>query len=306
MRARVYLLLIVVSIVSALASCKKEEVVFEDNTIPPYSEIPTVVVQNYVNRLFIDLIGREPLDSEMELEVSLLEEANLSTESRVNLVNQLMFDTAPLPGDSSYTFAYHVKLYDDLKARFLEGASEDVLNFEYGIFRGQAISDSINGNFSAYTLNMQEANRIALVQSSRSELQNGEILIDEMVKRMLINSIYDQINMNSFNFINATYNDLFFRFPTASELDLAYNVIEFNQAATIYGSLAQTKTDYVDILISNGEFDEGMIIWAYESLLARTPNSNEVFDQVIPFSNNYNFKEVQRTILISDEYAGFD
>lgn len=306
MRARVYLLLIVVSIVSALASCKKEEVVFEDNTIPPYSEIPTVVVQNYVNRLFIDLIGREPLDSEMELEVSLLEEANLSTESRVNLVNQLMFDTAPLPGDSSYTFAYHVKLYDDLKARFLEGASEDVLNFEYGIFRGQAISDSINGNFSAYTLNMQEANRIALVQSSRSELQNGEILIDEMVKRMLINSIYDQINMNSFNFINATYNDLFFRFPTASELDLAYNVIEFNQAATIYGSLAQTKTDYVDILISNGEFDEGMIIWAYESLLARTPSSNEVFDQVIPFSNNYNFKEVQRTILISDEYAGFD
>lgn len=306
MRARVYLLLIVVSIVSALASCKKEEVMFEDNTIPPYSEIPTVVVQNYVNRLFIDLIGREPLDSEMELEVSLLEEANLSTESRVNLVNQLMFDTAPLPGDSSYTFAYHVKLYDDLKARFLEGASEDVLNFEYGIFRGQAISDSINGNFSAYTLNMQEANRIALVQSSRSELQNGEILIDEMVKRMLINSIYDQINMNSFNFINATYNDLFFRFPTASELDLAYNVIEFNQAATIYGSLAQTKTDYVDILISNGEFDEGMIIWAYESLLARTPSSNEVFDQVIPFSNNYNFKEVQRTILISDEYAGFD
>ncbi len=306
MRARVYLLLIVVSIVSALASCKKEEVVFEDNTIPPYSEIPTVVVQNYVNRLFIDLIGREPLDSEMELEVSLLEEANLSTESRVNLVNQLMFDTAPLPGDSSYTFAYHVKLYDDLKARFLEGASEDVLNFEYGIFRGQAISDSINGNFSAYTLNMQEANRIALVQSSRSELQNGEILIDEMVKRMLINSIYDQINMNSFNFINATYNDLFFRFPTASELDLAYNVIEFNQAATIYGSLAQTKTDYVDILISNGEFDEGMIIWAYESLLVRTPSSNEVFDQVIPFSNNYNFKEVQRTILISDEYAGFD
>lgn len=306
MRARVYLLLIVVSIISTLASCKKEEVVFEDNTIPPYSEIPTVVVQNYVNRLFIDLIGREPLDSEMELEVSLLEEASLSSESRVNLVNQLMFDSAPLPGDSSYTFAYHVKLYDDLKARFLEGASEDVLNFEYGIFRGQAIADSINGNFSGYTLNMQEASRIALVQSSRSELQSGDILIDEMVKRMLINSIYDQINMNSFNFINASYNDLFFRFPTASELELAYNVIEFNQAATIYGSLAQTKIDYVDILISNGEFDEGMIIWAYESLLARTPSSNEVFELVIPFSNNYNFKEVQRTILTSDEYAGFD
>ncbi|MDG1159948.1 MAG: hypothetical protein P8N19_10685, partial [Flavobacteriales bacterium] len=72
------------------------------------------------------------------------------------------------------------------------------------------------------------------------------------------------------------------------------------------GSLAQTKPEYVDLLVGSAEFDEGMIIWAYESLLARTPTSNEVFDLVVPFSNNYNFKEVQRTLLISDEYAGFD
>lgn len=303
MRAR---LLVISMFIISLLSCKKEEVVYENNTIPPYNEIPTVIVQNYVNRAFIDLIGREPLDTEMSAEVAALELADLSVEARTALVNKLIFNSDPLPGDSSYTFAYHIKLYDDLKARFLEGASEDVLSFQYGIFRGQAIADSINGNLSSYELNMAEANRIEAVQNARSELMNGEILIDEMVKRMLVNAIYDEINMNSFNFVNATFNDLFFRFPTSAELDAAYQIIEFNQPASLFGSLAQTKLEYVDLLVGSAEFDEGMIIWAYESLLARTPTSNEVFDLVVPFSNNYNFKEVQRTLLISDEYAGFD
>lgn len=303
MRAR---LLVISMFIISLLSCKKEEVVYENNTIPPYNEIPTVIVQNYVNRAFIDLIGREPLDTEMSAEVAALELADLSVEARTALVNKLIFNSDPLPGDSSYTFAYHIKLYDDLKARFLEGASEDVLSFQYGIFRGQAIADSINGNLSSYELNMAEANRIEAVQNARSELMNGEILIDEMVKRMLVNAIYDEINMNSFNFVNATFNDLFFRFPTSAELDAAYQIIEFNQPASLFGSLAQTKPEYVDLLVGSAEFDEGMIIWAYESLLARTPTSNEVFDLVVPFSNNYNFKEVQRTLLISDEYAGFD
>ena len=303
MRAR---LLVISMFIISLLSCKKEEVVYENNTIPPYNEIPTVIVQNYVNRAFIDLIGREPLDTEMSAEVAALELADLSVEARTALVNKLIFNSDPLPGDSSYTFAYHIKLYDDLKARFLEGASEDVLSFQYGIFRGQAIADSINGNLSGYELNMAEANRIEALQNARSELMNGEILIDEMVRRMLVNAIYDEINMNSFNFVNATFNDLFFRFPTSAELDAAYQIIEFNQPASLFGSLAQTKTEYVDLLVGSAEFDEGMIIWAYESLLARTPTSNEVFELVVPFSNNYNFIEVQRTLLISDEYAGFD
>jgi hypothetical protein len=303
MRAR---LLVLSMFVISLLSCKKEDIVYENNTIPPYNEIPTVIVQNYVNRAFIDLIGREPLDTEMSAEVTALEAANLSIEARTTLVNKLIFNSDPLPGDSSYTFAYHIKLYDDLKARFLEGASEDVLSFQYGIFRGQAIADSINGNLSGYELNMAEANRIEALQNARSELMNGEILIDEMVRRMLVNAIYDEINMNSFNFVNATFNDLFFRFPTSAELDAAYQIIEFNQPASLFGSLAQTKPEYVDLLVGSAEFDEGMIIWAYESLVARTPTSNEVFELVVPFSNNYNFIEVQRTLLISDEYAGFD
>lgn len=291
---------------SLLFSCKKEETVFEDNTIPPYSEVPTVLVQNYVNRLFIDLLGREPLDSEMEAEVSALEDANLSSNSRTTLVNKLMFDTSPLPGDSSYNAAYFNKLYENLKARFLDGASEGNLDYYYELFYQQALADSINGNFTSYEINRAEATKIQDIKMSQYQLRAESIEIDEVTQRMVYNAVYDEINMNSFNFINATFDDLFFRFPTQSEFDDAYEVVEFNQPNIVMGELANNKIDYVTILINNSEFDEGMIIWAYESLLARSPSSNEVFDLIANFQDTKDFQRVQRLIMINDEYAGFD
>ncbi|MGB1031091.1 MAG: hypothetical protein ACPGWM_00690, partial [Flavobacteriales bacterium] len=79
-----------------------------------------------------------------------------------------------------------------------------------------------------------------------------------------------------------------------------------NQPNIVMGELANNKIEYVNIIINNSEFDEGMIIWAYESLLARSPTSNEVFDLIPNFQETNDFQRVQRLIMISDEYAGFD
>ena len=49
-----------------IAGCKKDEAqIFTDNDAPYYDKVPSVKVRNYVNRLFIDLLGREPLDAKM-------------------------------------------------------------------------------------------------------------------------------------------------------------------------------------------------------------------------------------------------
>lgn len=46
-------------------SCTKEETVIRNNNQPPkYSEISTIMVENYINRLFIDVLGREATDVE--------------------------------------------------------------------------------------------------------------------------------------------------------------------------------------------------------------------------------------------------
>lgn len=289
-----------------LAGCKKEQVVFENNDVPDYSGVSTVVLNNYVNRLFIDVIGREPLNAEMQAEVQLLREADLSQDARGILVDKLMLNTDFIEGDSSYRRAYCVKLYENMKARFIEGASEALLNQEYNLVRGNAILDSLNGDMTNYALKMQEAERLQALMDSREEWQTGEIDIDEMTRRMMFNSLYDEINMNAFNFINASFDDLFYRFPTNPEFEDAYSIVEFNLPGVIFGQVAQNKSEYLNVLTTTGEYYEGMVIWAYQSLLSRNPTSQEVYSATIDFSNSLNFSTVQRTVLISDEYAGFD
>ena len=299
-------LLLLIGIPLLFAGCKKEDVVFEDNDAPPYSGVSTVVLSNYVNRLFIDLIGREPLDAEMTAEIALLRADSLSFESRGVLVDKLMNSTEFIEGDSSYQRAYAVKLYENLKARFIEGASDAVLQEEYGLWRGNAILDSLNGDMTGYALKMQEANRLKAVLDSRAQWQDGAIDIDEMVRRMMFNSVYDNINMNAFNFVNASFDDLFFRFPTQPEFESAYTIIEFNEPAVIFNTVAQNKSEYLNALTATGEFHEGMVVWVYRSLLSREPSTAEVYTYALGFSNTLNIGSVQRAVLISDEYAGFE
>jgi hypothetical protein len=289
-----------------LASCKKESVVFEDNTIPTYAGISTVVLNNYINRLYIDVIGREPLNAEMESDRIFLRENNLSATSRTQLVDRLMFSTEFIEGDSSYRRAYVVKFYENLKARYIEGASEALLSERYGLFRGNAILDSLNGDMTSYAMNMGEALRLDSLMAGRLSYQNDAISIAELARRMMFNAVYDDINMNAFNFINASFDDSFFRFPTQPEFDQAYQIVELNEPAVLFGMVAQTKLEYLSILTSTGEFYEGMVIWAYQSLLSRNPTSQEVFSAAEALENDLDFSAVQRTILISDEYAGFN
>jgi hypothetical protein len=151
-------LFIFASLLLVFAACKPEEIVFPDNPVPPYDEISTILVQNYVNRMYIDLIGREPTDLEMERDVALMEADSLSMEIRLTVMNELMTGTDSLDG-TTYRTLYHEKLYTDLKARFLEGASDAILNERYGLARGMAITDSLNGNWEGYAINQAHAER---------------------------------------------------------------------------------------------------------------------------------------------------
>ncbi|MFZ9054830.1 MAG: hypothetical protein ACO2ZL_03400 [Flavobacteriales bacterium] len=287
-----------------LGGCKPEEIVFPDNPVPPYDEISTILVQNYVNRMYIDLIGREPTDLEMERDVALMEADSLSMEIRLTVMNELMTGTDSLDG-TTYRTLYHEKLYTDLKARFLEGASDAILNERYGLARGMAITDSLNGNWEGYAINQANAERLLAVLECPVALELQEIEVRDACARMMWNDVYDQINMNSFNFVNASFDDLYQRFPTQAEFDVSYNIIEYNQPNLIFGFSANDKPSYIEALVWNPEWNEGMVRWQFRSFLARDPSDAEVLEAVDEFDLNNLTADIQRYILQSDEYAGF-
>lgn len=270
------------------SACKKQTIIDEDNPPPVINNVSSVKIENYVNRIFIDLLGREPLDTELTVETQALRAADLETPARLALIIKLQTATDTIPGDTTYTQAYHQHLYALAKARCLEGASD------------LDIDDYISGSDDSLTIMRLEA-----VKHSRTDLQTGEISIEEMFGRMINNAVYDDINMNTFNFVRASFDNLLWRFPTDYEFQSGFSMIEDGTEETLFGQTGSSKEDYMEILISSPAMFEGMIIWAYRQLLARNPTTTETVALLENFYLTKDFQTVQRTVMVTDEYAGF-
>lgn len=299
------LCLLFLSLLALFSSCT-EEIIVPDNDAPNYSEISTILIENYVNRVYIDFIGREPIDSEMTLEVTALRNADLDFITRKNMIVKLQTDSSYVFGDSSYRRAYYHRVYNLSKARVIEGASDAEIGQEVGILKNQVYQDSVNGDWPAYHQHKAQLQKLLDILYCDTQYENRLIGIDTVFARMINNDIYDFINMNTFNFINATYDNLLFRYPTSEEFNRAYGVIESNQSELIFGTPASNKDEYVQALIGSTEFYQGCVIWAYQTLLQRDPSAAEVAHHMDDFMASKDFQKVQLEIAITDEYAGFD
>jgi len=288
-----------------VASCKKDTLVIDDNNPPVYSAIPTVLIENYINRIYIDLIGREPLDSEMLIDVQYLRNNDVSIESRDSLIYKLQFDTLYIEGDESYKLAYFHRIYDMVKVRLIEGASNGDISFYMSNHYADYEVDSVAGNLIEAQKHLLKYYRLSAIIDSELDYYNNIIDIKEMHKRMIYNSIYDQINMNTFNFVNAAFDNLLFRYPTQNEFNNSYFMIEDNQPFTIFGYSGSNKLDFTNLICDSREFYEGIIQWTYLTMLARIPTSIERDFLMNDFYITTDFQKLQRFIMTTDEYAHF-
>lgn len=288
-----------------VSSCKKDILVIDDNNPPVYSAIPTVLIENYINRIYIDLIGREPLDSEMLIDVQYLRDNDVSIESRDSLIYKLQFDTLYIEGDESYKLAYFHRIYDMVKVRLIEGASNGDISFYMSNHYADYEVDSVAGNLIEAQKHLLKYYSLSAIIDSELDYYNNIIDIKEMHKRMIYNSIYDQINMNTFNFVNAAFDNLLFRYPTQNEFNNSYFMIEDNQPFTIFGYSGSNKLDFTNLICDSREFYEGIIQWTYLTMLARIPTSIERDFLMNDFYITTDFQKLQRFIMTTDEYAHF-
>jgi hypothetical protein len=297
--------LYIIFVAITITACKKDVVIIPNNNAPIYSEIPTILLENYVNRLYIDLIGREPLDDEMSSDVEFLRNNDVTLESRDSLIYKLQFDTNFVPGDSSYKQAYFHRLYEMVKVRLIEGVSnghiQTVMNTRYNRY----VNDSLGGNMISAHENLIKYYRFKDIINSESDLYYNLIDIKEMHRRMINNPIYDNINMNTFNFVNAAFDNLLFRFPTQYEFNNSYAMIEDEQPYTVLGSSGTNKEDFINIICNTREFYEGIIHWTYLTLIARVPTTTETDFLMNDFYISCDFHKLQRYVMKTDEYAHF-
>jgi len=122
---------------------------------------------------------------------------------------------------------------------------------------------------------------------------------------MINNAIYDVINMNTFNFVRASFDQLLWRLPTEQEFNHSFDMIQYNQTTELFGSPGSDKNDYVRILTESNEMLEGMLIWCYQVFLSRPPAANEVVTLLPVYIANKDINWVIAQILVTDEYANF-
>lgn len=265
--------------------------VIDDNDPPLYTGVTTVQLHNYINKIYIDIIGREPLESELIYAENLLRDNSLSENSINQLLNVLM------DSDDYYN------RFNDIYFGTMLNSTND-LEIEY-------ILELLNTQLEASTdqleqLYYQDAiDRLEKLLNAKSEYKNEVIGLGEYISRILNNSIYDEINMGTENFVLSCFENLFKRLPTEAELENGRNMVN-GQPAQLLLNDGATKERFIEIMTTNAEFFQGMSIDIYRQLLARDPSSPEMGIATTELNEGIiDYKGLQKQIIKTEEYTGF-
>ena len=285
-----------------ITSCTEKEtitqidhtnVILDDNTAPPYNEVTTVQIQNYINKIYIDLIGREPLPLELEDDTEFLKNNHLSLESRNQLLDQLM--TNPM---------YFDRFFDVYSTAYLNGiGQQDIIGqiFLYGAQQEQAEQ---MGNYALVQYLQIEIDKLNSLLTAGDDYKNADININEFMQRVCYNYFYDQINMGSENFVLSCFENFLKRFPTESERVSGITMVDGFSSQLLLKD-GSTKRDFIEIITSDPGFFEGLTIDIYQQLLARNPSSEEMNDATLSLSQDADYQAIQKSVIADSEYAGF-
>jgi hypothetical protein len=263
------------------------------------------MVENYINRLFIDVLGREATDVERIDILLKLRKGKLSPVCRDSIVKQLQFDTIYRIGDSSYRKAYTTRIYNICKSRFLEGAADMDISQQSGNLGFAILLYQLDGDSVAMYSAINQKKYYDRILKSNYWLSRKTISYNQLCEYMLNNGIYDLINMGSFNFVNATFDDIYGRKPSSDEFNRSFKIIEKNIPTFIFNQVISNKNEFCEGITTTSGFYEAEIRWWYFQYIRREINSSQLYPILSNYLKDHSIENMQRTILISDEYAQF-
>jgi hypothetical protein len=270
--------------------CKKDDIIIDDNTAPPDSTVSTLLVENYVTKCYISLVGREPSEQEETTAIATLKSDNLSIASRKFVLNTIVANV-------------------EYRTKVLEFNSIKLLN---GLLDVAALQGQID-NYIFLQQQPEYANlydeiqavidNLILLRDSPAAFVNGEFGMEEMHRRLVSNDIYDQINMGSFNFVLSMFNNFLFRDPTGDEHDAGITMVD-GFVAVVFFETANSKEEFTDIFLHSDDYYEGQVRELYFRYLFREPTSEEQSYHSVRYKESSNYERLQIDILSTDEFAG--
>ena len=158
----------------------------------------------------------------------------LSTLCRDSIVYDLQWDTTYRVGDSSYRHAYIQRVYNLLKFNYVEGASDPEIGQKLGNLRFAINVSRLNGDSVRVKQCLAEAQKYENILRWKYNYRKANSTYPALCGYLMYNGVYDVINMGSFNFVNAAFDDVLGRNPTKQEFDAAYAVVDKNEPTLVF------------------------------------------------------------------------
>jgi hypothetical protein len=282
-----------------LIACEKEdklthkEGTVEGNNIRPFDGVSDVLINNYINRYYIDLIGVQPSDSALITAAERLNTDPKSIEQRDTLINIAISAEV-----------YYDRFFSITSLIFTEGLERS--DFEEKQAEYEAIIELSRANGDSLLVQIFEYEMLKMdsLIEAKDRLQSEIINLNQYFRAFCYNYVYDEINMGSLNFVQACFENLFGRSPTPDELDRGIKMVD-GTSTYLFLKGGNSKSDFLNIMISNPEFLVGRTKDVYNQLVQRNPNTSETVVGVQMLQNAANMKDLQVEVAKTKEYAGF-
>jgi hypothetical protein len=284
---RKYLFLLSFSCI--VASCTKETEVIPGNSPPPDLTLTESVYRQFINRTYILVHGNEPDSLQSEIALNYLKADNFSESIRRVFLDTLFNDPA-----------YRWQVFNTSRVDLLNNTDTAEFRSQWLLF-SFLLQDSTY--ITVWPVLQIEVNRLQELIDAGPFYLNGTIDIRELHRRMINNWFYDQINMGSLNFVNASFFQFLNRYPVLQEQSSGVSMVDGNFAILFLVS-GSSKDDYLNILMNSGDYAEGAVVNLYRRYLQRDPGSVEMNAATQQFLLNGNYEQIQIDILASDEFAG--
>ncbi len=267
-----------------------EVIVVPGNESPPDLTVPGVVQENFVNRVYISLLGRKPESQELNSALGQLSQANASASARKKVVLDVLRQRA-----------YKDRLYNTARIDLLNNVdTAEIANFLF-VFN-QALQDPQYQSF-IYLIEF-EINRLEELSAAAPQFLRGDIDKAELHRRMVNNNLYDEINMGTQNFVLSVFEHFLNRYPTQAEEQQCILMVDGTNAIA-FGKEGSSKEDFLDILLNSDAYLEGQVFDMYEALLFRVPLSAEMAEGTLRYRQTQAYDSVLTDILVTDEFLGW-
>ncbi|MCH1402224.1 MAG: hypothetical protein L7U78_06860 [Schleiferiaceae bacterium] len=269
-----------------LASCARDNIVPVDN-LPADSTITQIELENYINKTHIALLNRKPTQAELTQSLQQLD---------IDRYNRSIRDAYVLGIQDLDRSKWAI--WQFLSDRILDGIDTTQVRESADIFQYRVDNSGTQNekDYWQWLLDRTNNNLVAL-----EGWYNQDSTYNSLVGWMVRMPIYDEINMGTENFVVSIYQHFYHRYPTDHELTQASKMVD-RQWGLLYGVNGNSKADFLNIFLNQGEFQQGVIINAFESYLNRIPTTIESDKYHHHLNNGWDYLKLQRYLLTSSEF----